>query len=71
MSDPILVARLQAENDALRSELDETNQGVLALYAALAPPAEPLPQASALHSRLSAYMRPEFRTPPGLLLRIA
>ncbi len=30
-----LIAQLQSETAALRDELDETNQGVLALYAEL------------------------------------
>ncbi|WP_060481657.1 sensor histidine kinase KdpD [Pseudomonas sp. NBRC 111119] len=70
MSDPTLVTRLQAENDALRSELDETNQGVLALYAELDTQAEQLRQASDLKSRFLAYMSHEFRTPLGSILSI-
>jgi hypothetical protein len=42
---------LRAQNDALRAELDETNQGVLALYAELDNQAEQLRQASELKSR--------------------
>jgi Signal transduction histidine kinase len=65
-----LVARLQAENQALRAELDETNQGVLALYAELDIQAEQLRQASDLKSRFLSYMSHEFRTPLGSILSI-
>lgn len=62
--------RLQAENEALRLELDETNQGVLALYAELDTQAEELRQASDLKSRFLSYMSHEFRTPLGSILSI-
>ncbi|MFJ4154129.1 sensor histidine kinase [Pseudomonas sp. NPDC089752] len=65
-----LVARLQAENEALRAELEETNQGVLALYAELDIQAEQLRQASDLKSRFLSYMSHEFRTPLGSILSI-
>lgn len=65
-----LLDRLQAENDALRGELDETNQGVLALYAELDIQAEQLRQASDLKSRFLSYMSHEFRTPLGSILSI-
>ncbi|HHJ1300472.1 ATP-binding protein [Pseudomonas sp. P1B16] len=64
------VARLQAENEALRAELEETNQGVLALYAELDTQAEQLRQASDLKSRFLSYMSHEFRTPLGSILSI-
>ena len=64
-------SRLRAENDALRAELDETNQGVLALYAELDNQAEQLRQASELKSRFLSYMSHEFRTPLGSILSIA
>ncbi|HEN8797685.1 histidine kinase [Pseudomonas sp. CM25] len=70
MSDAQLIARLQAENDALRAELEETNQGVLALYAELDIQAEQLRQASDLKSRFLSYMSHEFRTPLGSILSI-
>jgi signal transduction histidine kinase len=54
---------LQQEIEALRAELDETNQGVLALYAELDNQAEQLRQASDLKSRFLYYMSHEFRTP--------
>ncbi|KJZ66748.1 sensor histidine kinase [Pseudomonas fluorescens] len=65
-----LVAQLQAEACALREELDETNQGVLALYAELDTQAEQLRQASDLKSRFLSYMSHEFRTPLGSILSI-
>ncbi|MGY2186583.1 Autoinducer 2 sensor kinase/phosphatase LuxQ [compost metagenome] len=66
-----LIARLQNEAEALRAELDETNQGVLALYAELDTQAEQLRQASDLKSRFLSYMSHEFRTPLGSILSIA
>jgi len=66
-----LIARLQGEANALREELDETNQGVLALYAELDTQAEQLRQASDLKSRFLSYMSHEFRTPLGSILSIA
>lgn len=63
--------RLQADNQALRRELEETNQGVVALYAELDNQAEALRQASELKSRFLAYMSHEFRTPLGSILSIA
>jgi signal transduction histidine kinase len=65
-----LVAQLRAEAEALRAELDETNQGVLALYAELDNQAEALRQASDLKSRFLSYMSHEFRTPLGSILSI-
>ena len=65
-----LIAQLQSETAALRDELDETNQGVLALYAELDTQAEQLRQASDLKSRFLSYMSHEFRTPLGSILSI-
>ncbi|MGE8148059.1 sensor histidine kinase [Pseudomonas frederiksbergensis] len=65
-----LIAQLQSEASALRDELDETNQGVLALYAELDEQAEQLRQASDLKSRFLSYMSHEFRTPLGSILSI-
>lgn len=65
-----LIAQLQSEAAALRDELDETNQGVLALYAELDEQAEQLRQASDLKSRFLSYMSHEFRTPLGSILSI-
>ena len=64
------IASLVAQNDALRAELEETNQGVLALYAELDIQAEQLRQASDLKSRFLSYMSHEFRTPLGSILSI-
>ena len=60
--------RLRAENEGLRAELDETNQGVLALYGELDQQAEQLRQVSELKSRFLSYMSHEFRTPLGSIL---
>ncbi len=51
------------EIDALREELEETNRGVVALYAELDLQAEQLRRATELKSRFLAYMSHEFRTP--------
>ena len=48
---------------AMQEELDETNRGVLALYAELDTQAQQLRQATELKSRFLAYMSHEFRTP--------
>lgn len=57
------LAESRREAQALRSELEETNRGVLALYAELDAQAEQLRQATELKSRFLAYMSHEFRTP--------
>ncbi|QYY28016.1 histidine kinase [Cupriavidus pinatubonensis] len=69
-STPQDIASLQAALDArtrevetLRTEIDETNRGVVALYAELDIQAEQLRQATELKSRFLAYMSHEFRTP--------
>jgi|SRR5580658_6374056 signal transduction histidine kinase len=53
----------QADLDALRAELEETNQGVVALYAELDDRAGQLREAVELKSRFLSYMSHEFRTP--------
>ncbi|HZX69994.1 MAG TPA: ATP-binding protein [Rhodanobacter sp.] len=68
---PEQLEQLRAENAALRTELDETNHGVLALYAELDTQAEELRQVSELKSRFLAYMSHEFRTPLGSIRSIA
>lgn len=60
--------QLRDEASALRAELDETNQGVLALYAELDQQAEQLREVSELKSRFLSYMSHEFRTPLGSIL---
>ena len=64
------IARLEAKVDALSSELAETNQGVLALYAELDDNAHRLRDASDLKSRFLSYMSHEFRTPLSSILSI-
>ena len=61
-----LEARLadQAQQiEAMETELDETNRGVVALYAELDTQAQQLQRATDLKSRFLAYMSHEFRTP--------
>jgi signal transduction histidine kinase len=62
--DPLAaLAASRREAQALRAELEETNRGVLALYAELDAQADQLRQATELKSRFLAYMSHEFRTP--------
>ncbi len=70
-ADPDDPAALRAELDALRTELDETNRGVVALYAELEMQAEELREATELKSRFLAYMSHEFRTPIGSIRSLA
>jgi signal transduction histidine kinase len=70
-TDPSELERLRQEAASLRAELEETNRGVLALYAELDTQAEELRQASDLKSRFLSYMSHEFRTPLGSILSIA
>ncbi|MBU2409903.1 MAG: histidine kinase, partial [Gammaproteobacteria bacterium] len=55
----------------LRAELEETNRGVVALYAELDAQAEQLMRATELKSRFLAYMSHEFRTPVSAIRSIA
>ncbi len=57
------LAAARAQLASLQEELDETNRGVLALYAELDTQAQQLRQATELKSRFLAYMSHEFRTP--------
>jgi signal transduction histidine kinase len=57
------LAARDADIAALRSELDETNKGVVALYAELDDKAAQLRDANDLKSRFLSYMSHEFRTP--------
>ena len=52
-----------AQLAALEAELEETNRGVVALYAELDTQAQQLRQATELKSRFLSYMSHEFRTP--------
>jgi signal transduction histidine kinase len=65
------IARLILENKSLRSELQDTNTGVMALYAELDDKAELLKEASELKSRFLSYMSHEFRTPLGSIQSLA
>jgi len=65
-----LEASRQEAHD-LRAELEETNRGVLALYAELDTQAEQLRLATELKSRFLAYMSHEFRTPINSIRSIA
>ena len=60
--DSELAAR-EADIAALREELEETNKGVVALYAELDDKAAQLRDANELKSRFLSYMSHEFRTP--------
>jgi signal transduction histidine kinase len=65
-----LAARLrerEAQVESLNTELDETNKGVVALYAELDDTAQALREASELKSRFLSYMSHEFRTPLGAI----
>jgi len=55
----------------LRSELEETNRGVVALYAELEDNAVQLREAADLKSRFLSYMSHEFRTPLASITSIA
>ena len=57
------VAAAEAEAEVLRTELEETNQGVVALYAELDDRAAQLREAIDLKGRFLSYMSHEFRTP--------
>jgi len=58
-----LLAARDDDIAALRLELDETNKGVVALYAELDDKASQLRDANDLKSRFLSYMSHEFRTP--------
>lgn len=71
MSREQLIAALAASQldvDALRCELEETNNGVLALYSELDAQADALRTATQLKSRFLSYMSHEFRTPIGSIV---
>jgi signal transduction histidine kinase len=57
--------------EVLRTELAETNQGVVALYSELDMQAAALREANTLKSRFLSYMSHEFRTPLGSIRSIA
>ncbi|MEJ0085007.1 MAG: ATP-binding protein [Pseudomonadota bacterium] len=57
------LAARDADIELLRKELEETNKGVVALYAELDDKATQLRDATELKSRFLSYMSHEFRTP--------
>src|SRR6201995_760814 len=66
-----LLRQRDEELSTLRAEIDETNKGVVALYAQLDDQSEQLREASELKSRFLSYMSHEFRTPLGSIRSIA
>ncbi|MGJ7566208.1 sensor histidine kinase [Variovorax sp. GB1R11] len=65
------LAASRREVEELRAELEETNRGVVALYAELDAQAQELQKATELKSRFLAYMSHEFRTPISAIRSIA
>ncbi|HTO97367.1 MAG TPA: ATP-binding protein [Myxococcales bacterium] len=68
------IAELRARNEELeqiRDELEETNRGVVALYAELDQRAESLRKATDLKSRFLSNMSHEFRTPLNSIQSLA
>jgi signal transduction histidine kinase len=65
------VADQAQQIEAMQSELDETNRGVVALYAELDTQAQQLQRATDLKSRFLAYMSHEFRTPISAMRSLA
>jgi signal transduction histidine kinase len=65
------LAARDADIAALRIELEETNKGVVALYAELDDKAAQLRDANDLKSRFLSYMSHEFRTPLTSMTSIA
>src|SRR6186713_3430636 len=65
------VERHFQEVDQLRTELAQTNLGVVALYAELDTQAQALREATELKSRFLSYMSHEFRTPLSSIRSIA
>ena len=62
-----IVADQAQQIESMQTELDETNRGVVALYAELDTQAQQLQRATDLKSRFLAYMSHEFRTPISAL----
>src|SRR3984957_1831645 len=65
------IARQRAEFADLQAELDETNKGVVALYAELDQNAVQLQEATDLKSRFLSYMSHEFRTPLASIISVS
>ena len=70
MDDSTQLENARRELESLRAELEETNRGVVALYAELDSQADQLRNATELKSRFLAYMSHEFRTPIGSIRSI-
>jgi signal transduction histidine kinase len=64
------VEEARGRYSALQEELEETNRGVVALYAELDTQAHRLREATELKSRFLAYMSHEFRTPLSSMLSL-
>jgi signal transduction histidine kinase len=65
------IAARDTDIELLRAELEETNKGVVALYAELDDKAAQLRDANELKSRFLSYMSHEFRTPLTSMTSIA
>ena len=70
-SPDLMLQERDLEISALRAELDETNRGVLALYAELDDRAAQLKEALDLKGRFLSYMSHEFRTPLTAVLSLS
>ena len=66
-----LVAKQGADLQALQAELDETNRGVVALYAEIDDNAVQLREAADLKSRFLSYMSHEFRVPLASIISVS
>jgi signal transduction histidine kinase/CheY-like chemotaxis protein len=64
-------ARLRLERDRLAAELEETNRGVVALYAELEDQAERLRRADELKSRFLSRVSHELRTPINSIVALS
>jgi signal transduction histidine kinase/ActR/RegA family two-component response regulator len=65
------LGRRQEELSQLNKELEDTNRGVVALYAELDEKAERLRQADEIKSRFLSHMSHEFRTPLSSILALS
>ncbi len=64
------LSRRQSEAEQLNREIEDTNRGVVALYAELDARAEQLRQASEIKSRFLSNMSHEFRTPLNSIIAL-